>query len=116
YGPLNGGWLSGKYRASEPPPADSRAAKAFYDAGWWDRERPEVRRKLELLVPLGKLAAECGMSLAEMALAFVLAHPAVSCALVGPRTPQQLEASLAGADLRLDDDVLDRIDELVTPG
>jgi aryl-alcohol dehydrogenase-like predicted oxidoreductase len=116
YGPLNGGGLSGKYRASQAPPAGSRAAKAFYDPRWWDRERPEVRRKLELLDDLVALADECGRPLADLAVAFVLAHPAVSCALVGPRTPQQLAASLAAADLRLDDDVLDRIDALVAPG
>jgi aryl-alcohol dehydrogenase-like predicted oxidoreductase len=56
------------------------------------------------------------MPLADLALAFVLAHPAVSCALVGPRTPEQLETALAAADTRLDDDALDRIDALVAPG
>jgi aryl-alcohol dehydrogenase-like predicted oxidoreductase len=116
YGPLNGGWLSGKYRASEAPPAGSRAARSFYDARWWDRARPEVRRKLELLGALDVVARDCGRSLADVALAFTLAHPAVSCALVGPRTPEQFEASLAAADLRLDGDVLDRIDALVAPG
>jgi aryl-alcohol dehydrogenase (NADP+) len=116
YGPLNGGWLSGKYRASEEPPAGSRAAKRFYSSAWWDRDRPEVQRKLGLLDPLGDLAAEAGITVAAMAQAFVLAHPAVSCSLAGPRTPDQLEAALATADLRLDDDLLDRIDELVAPG
>ena len=95
YGPLNGGWLSGKYRAGADPPPGSRAAKRFFDAGWWDRERPEVRRKLALVEPLAALAADCGLSLADLALAFVLAHPAVTCALVGPRTPEQLDSALA---------------------
>jgi aryl-alcohol dehydrogenase-like predicted oxidoreductase len=116
YGPLNGGWLSGKYRAGAEPPPGSRAAKRFYSPGWWDRERPEVRRKLALVEPLSALAAECGLSLADLALAFVLAHPAVTCALVGPRTTDQLESALAAAGTRLDDDVLDRIDALVAPG
>jgi aryl-alcohol dehydrogenase-like predicted oxidoreductase len=116
YGPLNGGWLSGKYRASEAPPAGSRAAKRFYSAGWWDRERPEVQRKLNLLDPLAALAAEAGLTLAALAQAFVLAHPAVTCALVGPRTPEQLDAALASADVRLGPAVLDRIDALVAPG
>jgi aryl-alcohol dehydrogenase-like predicted oxidoreductase len=116
YGPLNGGWLSGKYRADAPPPAGSRAATRFYDPGWWDRERPEVQRKLALLAELEVLAGEVGVALADLALAFVLAHPAVTSAIVGPRTPAQLDSALAAADLRLDDDVLDRLDALVTPG
>jgi aryl-alcohol dehydrogenase (NADP+) len=116
YGPLNGGWLSGKYRAAEEPPAGSRAAKRFYDSGWWDRERPEVQRKLQLVEPLSELARECGLTLADLALAFVVSHPAVSCALLGPRTPEQLTSALAAADVRLPPDVLDRIDELVAPG
>jgi aryl-alcohol dehydrogenase-like predicted oxidoreductase len=116
YGPLNGGWLSCKYRADAEPPPGSRAAKRFYSSGWWDRDRPQVQRKLALVEPLTELAGECGMSLADLALAFVLAHPAVSCALVGPRTPEQLESALAAADTRLDDDALDRIDALVAPG
>jgi aryl-alcohol dehydrogenase-like predicted oxidoreductase len=116
YGPLNGGWLSGKYRAGAAPPEGSRAAKRFYSAGWWDRERPEVRRKLDLVEPLRDLAAASGLSLADLALAFAVAHRAVTCALVGPRTPEQLESALAAADVRLDDEVLDRIDSLVAPG
>jgi aryl-alcohol dehydrogenase (NADP+) len=116
YGPLNGGWLSGKYRAGQEPPEGSRAAKRFYDAAWWDRDRPEVQRKLHLIEPLTELARDRGLTLADLALAFVLAHPAVSCALVGPRTPEQLAAALAAADVRLDADALDRIDELVAPG
>jgi aryl-alcohol dehydrogenase-like predicted oxidoreductase len=116
YGPLNGGWLSGKYRADTPPPEGSRAAKRFYDPGWWDRERPEVQRKLALLAELDLLARGVGVPLADLALAFVLAHPAVTSAIVGPRTPAQLDAALAAADLRLDDHVLDRLDALVAPG
>jgi aryl-alcohol dehydrogenase-like predicted oxidoreductase len=116
YGPLNGGWLSGKYRAGVAPPAGSRAAKSFYDAQWWDRERPEVQRKLALIEQLLVLADAHGLALADLALAFVLAHPAVTSAIVGPRTPEQLDAALAAADLRLDDDVLDRIDALAAPG
>lgn len=116
YGPLNGGWLTGKYRAGQPPPEGSRAAQRFYDGGWWDRERPEVQRKLALVDQLDDLARDCGLRLADLALAFTLAHPAVTCALVGPRTPEQLESALAAADVRLDADVLDRIDELVEPG
>ena len=75
-----------------------------------------MQRKLALVDQLDDLARDCGLRLADLALAFTLAHPAVTCALVGPRTPEQLESALAAADVRLDADVLDRIDELVEPG
>jgi aryl-alcohol dehydrogenase (NADP+) len=75
-----------------------------------------VQRKLALLEPLTALARDAGLTLAAMAQAFVLAHPAVTCALAGPRIPEQLDAALATADVRLDADLIDRIDELVAPG
>ena len=62
------------------------------------------------------LADEAGLSLTHLAMAFVLEHPAVTSAIIGPRTMEQLTDVLDGADIRLDDDVLDRIDELVPPG
>ncbi|PXY33738.1 hypothetical protein BA062_15955 [Prauserella flavalba] len=65
---------------------------------------------------LRKLAAELGRPLTHLALAFVRAHPAVTSAIIGPRTHEQLADLLAGADLVLEDDVLDRIDEIVPPG
>ena len=62
------------------------------------------------------MADEAGLRLVDLAHAFVLAHPAVTSAILGPRTLEQLEDVLAGADVRLDDDVLDRIDAVVPPG
>lgn len=62
------------------------------------------------------LADEVGMPLTYLALAFVIAHPGVTAALIGPRTPEQLDDLLAAADVQLTDDVLDRIDEIVRPG
>ena len=62
------------------------------------------------------LAAETGVALTHLALAFVLAHPAVTAAIIGPRTTEHLQDLLAGAAVRLDDSTLDRIDELVPPG
>ena len=56
------------------------------------------------------------MSLIDMALAFVINHPAVTAAIIGPRTMEHLESQLGAADVQLDDPLLDRIDEIVAPG
>jgi aryl-alcohol dehydrogenase-like predicted oxidoreductase len=115
WSPLNGGWLTGKYRMGQEPPAGSRAAR-----GWtttrWDPDRPGPRRKYELVEEVAKVAADVGVPMSHLAHAWVLEHPAVTAAIIGPRTPDQLEEALAGADLRLDPDVLDRLDALVPPG
>ena len=65
---------------------------------------------------LGALADEAGIPLIEIAIGFVLNHPAISAAIIGPRTMEHLESQLPGADAVLSDDVLDRIDEIVPPG
>jgi aryl-alcohol dehydrogenase-like predicted oxidoreductase len=116
YGPLNGGWLAGKYRRDEAPPAGSRAAQSFFDAGWWDRSRPEVDRKFDLVDRLQRIAAGAGLTLPQLAIGFVQAHPAVTSVLVGPRTPEQLDGLLGCADVALTPDVLAAIDEVVAPG
>jgi aryl-alcohol dehydrogenase-like predicted oxidoreductase len=113
WSPLNGGFLTGRYRPGEAPPTTGRAAST---PERFDPERPGVQRKLELIPELEKLAADAGMPLAHMALAFTLAHPAISSAIIGPRTMEQLEGLLGATEVGLDDDVLDRIDELVPPG
>jgi aryl-alcohol dehydrogenase-like predicted oxidoreductase len=77
---------------------------------------PANRAKLTAVEQLTKLAADAGLPLAHLATAFVLAHPAVTSVLAGPRTMDHLQAALAGADARLDDNVLDKIDEIVAPG
>jgi aryl-alcohol dehydrogenase-like predicted oxidoreductase len=64
---------------------------------------------------LAKLADEAGIALIELAIAFVVNHPAVTSAIIGPRTMEQLESQLPAADVALDDSVLDRIDEIVRP-
>ena len=74
---------------------------------------PGNQRKLEAADALAKLAEEAGITLIEMALAFVIRHPAVTAAIIGPRTMEQLESQLGAADVELSDDVLDRIDEIV---
>jgi aryl-alcohol dehydrogenase-like predicted oxidoreductase len=82
----------------------------------FDLSRPENQRKLDAADALAGLAEEAGMSLIHMALAFVIRHPAVTAAIIGPRTMEQLESQLGAADVELDDALLDRIDEIVGPG
>ena len=72
--------------------------------------------KLEAVESLALLAEEAGIPLIHLALAFVLRHPAVTAAIVGPRTMEHLESQVGAVDVRLDDAVLDRIDEIVPPG
>jgi aryl-alcohol dehydrogenase-like predicted oxidoreductase len=77
---------------------------------------PENQRKLEAAEQLALLAEEVGLSLVHMAIAFVVNHPAVTSAIIGPRTMEHLESQLGAADVALPPDVLDRIDEITTPG
>ena len=77
---------------------------------------PENQRKLEAVQALGKLADDAGISLIELAIAFVVNHPAVTSAIIGPRTMEQLESQLPAAGVALEPEVLDRIDEMVRPG
>jgi aryl-alcohol dehydrogenase-like predicted oxidoreductase len=113
WSPLNGGMLTGRYRPGEAPPATGRAARMPQR---FDPERPGVARKLELIPQLEAVGADAGMSLPHLAIAFTLAHPAISAAIIGPRTMDQLEGLLGAADVGLDDDALDAIDKLVPPG
>jgi aryl-alcohol dehydrogenase-like predicted oxidoreductase len=113
WSPLAGGWLSGKYTKDAEAPASTRASRL---PDRYDLSRPENQRKLEVADQLGRLAAEAGLTLIELALAFVIQHPAVTAAIIGPRTMEQLESQLPGADVRLTAAVLDRIDEIVPPG
>jgi aryl-alcohol dehydrogenase-like predicted oxidoreductase len=77
---------------------------------------PENQRKLEAVERLAKLADEAGMPLIELAIAFVVNHPAVTSAIIGPRTMEQLDSQLPAAEVALDPAILDRIDEIVQPG
>jgi aryl-alcohol dehydrogenase-like predicted oxidoreductase len=120
WSPLAGGWLAGKYRRGEDPPKDSRAVRYAQQgrsvASRYDLSRPGNQRKLDLVEELALVADKAGISLTHMAIAFTLAHPAVTSAIIGPRTPEQLQDLVAGADVRLDRDTLDAIDEIVVPG
>jgi aryl-alcohol dehydrogenase-like predicted oxidoreductase len=113
WSPLAGGWLSGRYRKGEELP-ESRRARLVPQR--YDMSLPGNQRKLEAVEQLAQLAEEAGMSLIEMALAFVIEHPAVTAAIIGPRTMEHLESQLTAADVKLSQDVLDRIDEIVPPG
>jgi len=116
WGPLNSGWLTGKYARGAAAPAGSRATRWAAAGNAFDPARPEVLKKHDLLDDLRRLAAEAGLPLAHLALAFTLEHPAVSSAIIGPRTLAQLDDLLGAADVLLPADVLDRIDALVPPG
>ena len=72
--------------------------------------------KLDAVEDLAQLAEQTGVTLIQLAIAFVLNHPAITAALIGPRTMEQLESQLTAADVVLDEAVLDRIDEIVPPG
>lgn len=116
YGPLCGGWLSGKYRRGAEVPAGSRALGPLGRNTRWDASRAEVQRKYDLLDGLDALARESGLPLTHLALGFAAEHPAVSSVIIGPRTPAQLADNLAAHDVRLSPEILDQIDALVPPG
>ncbi len=113
WGPLGSGWLSGAYRKDAEIPVSRRAQRLPHR---FDMSLPGNRLKLVAADRLAGLAAEAGMSLIHLALAFVLNHPAITSAIIGPRTMQHLESQLGAADVELPGELLDRIDEIVAPG
>ena len=113
WSPLAGGWLSGRYRKDTDLPDSHRAQRIPVR---YDMSLPGNQRKLEAADGLATLAEEAGLTLIEMALAFVLSHPAVTAPIIGPRTMEQLESQLPAAEVTLTGELLDRIDELVPPG
>ncbi|HEX5631550.1 MAG TPA: aldo/keto reductase, partial [Acidimicrobiia bacterium] len=110
WSPLSGGWLTGKYTREHPAPRGSRAERfpQYFDAA------NEV--KLGMVERLTAVAADAGIPLTHLALAWCGEHPAVSTTLLGPRTEAQLEDLLRVGDTRLDAATLDRIDEINPPG
>jgi aryl-alcohol dehydrogenase-like predicted oxidoreductase len=111
WSPLAGGWLSGAF--GEGKENISRRSAMLPER--YDLTLPMNRQKLAAVIELQTVADEAGHSLLELALAFVQAHPAITCPIIGPRTMEQLEAQLVTADITLGDDVLDRIDEIAPP-
>ena len=114
WSPLASGWLSGRY--TEPSDVDLTRGRQSIQPHKFDPELPGNAAKFAALAELRKLAAELGRPMSHLALAFVRAHPGVTSAIIGPRTPEQLADLLEGADLQLDAAALDRIDEIVPPG
>ena len=113
WSPLAGGWLSGKWRRGGETLTSRRAERL---PGRYDLSLPENQRKLEAAYALGDLSEEIGIPLPHLAVAFVMNHPTVTSAIIGPRTMEQLTSQLGAVEVVLTKDVLDRIDAIVTPG
>jgi aryl-alcohol dehydrogenase-like predicted oxidoreductase len=114
WSPLAGGWLTGRYRRDTGVDMSSGRAQRLPQR--FDPSLPGNQAKLAAVEEFIKIAADAGCSLTHMALAFVIGHPAVTAAIIGPRTMEQLTDLLAGANVALDDEILDRIDQIVPPG
>src|SRR5260370_14081055 len=112
WSPLAGGWLTGRIRTETG--VDMTKGRARRIPQRFDPSLPGNAAKLAAVEELIKIAADAGCSLTHLALAFVTTHPGVTSAIIGPRTMDQLTDLLAGADVTLDDDVLDRIDHIVS--
>jgi len=113
WSPLAGGWLSGKWRKGAPTPSSPRAQRV---PGRYDLSLPGNQQKLEAVERYARLAEEAGISLIHLALAFVIKHPAVTSAIIGPRTMEQLDSQLGAASVELSEELLDRVDQVVAPG
>ncbi|MEV4116091.1 aldo/keto reductase [Nonomuraea sp. NPDC049695] len=113
WSPLAGGWLSGRYRKGQDAPQTVRAQRL---PERYDMTKEVNQRKLDAVEQLAVLAEEAGVTLVELAIAFTIRHPGVTSAIIGPRTMEHLEGQLTAAEVRLSDDVLNRIDEIVPPG
>jgi 1-deoxyxylulose-5-phosphate synthase len=113
YNPLAGGMLSGKYDRSQPPVEGTRFALG--SAGPMYQDRYWHENVFETVEQLAKIAESAGMPLPTMAVTWVLAHPAITSAIIGASKPEQLDATLAAADASLDDDLLARLNELTAP-
>ncbi|MGW7351299.1 aldo/keto reductase [Streptomyces sp. NPDC054784] len=118
WSPLAGGWLSGRWHrgAADTSSHRTRTMPFRTTTAHYDLEIPGNQAKLDAATELAAVAAEAGLTLIQLALAFVTTHPAVTAAVVGPRTAAHLHSQLTAADLVLDADVLDRIDRVVAPG
>jgi aryl-alcohol dehydrogenase-like predicted oxidoreductase len=108
WSPLGQGLLSGRYRKA--------GKNATHRAQLHGQQHFADERKLEVVEQLIPLADKAGLLMTHLAMAFAIAHPGVASAIIGPRTMEQLDDLLAGADVTLDDEVLDRIDEIAPPG
>ncbi|EGJ75304.1 putative oxidoreductase [Streptomyces sp. Tu6071] len=114
WAPLASGFLTGRYRKGRP--MDLATGRPTISPGRFDPAAALTAAKLDAVEALVEVAEEAGRTLPELATAFPLAHPAVTSVIIGPRTEAQLRATLKGADLVLDDALLDRLDAIVPPG
>jgi aryl-alcohol dehydrogenase-like predicted oxidoreductase len=112
WSPLASGWLSGTIRAGQ----EIRTSRSGVMPQRFDVSLPANRSRLDAVERLAKVADEAGLTLIQLALGFVTAHPAVTCAIIGPRTLDHLHSQLAAAETVLSDDILDVIDDIVAPG
>jgi len=115
WSPLGGGWLSGRWR-KDADAEDLTSHRANRIPTRYDLSLPGNQQKLDAADALAQVAEDAGMSLVHLAVAWVLNNPAVTSAIIGPRTMEQLTTQLGAADVTLDSDLLDRIDEIVPPG
>lgn len=114
WSPLAFGLLTGQYRKGVD--VDLGRGRAALRPAWFDPSDPETSRKMDYVEQFAELADDLGVALPSLAVAFPIAHPGVTSVILGPRTADQLENLVAGADLVLTDEILDRIDQIVAPG
>jgi len=112
WSPLASGWLSGAIREGREITTNRSAiVPARFDTSY-----PFNQAKMDAVEQLAKVAEKAGLTMIQIALGFVTAHPAVTSAIIGPRTMDHLHSQLAAADTVLSDNVLDAIDAIVAPG
>jgi len=116
YSPLAGGWLSGNYRKGQEVRGPGSATRSRRLPARFDASDPSNAAKLDAADALGALADEAGLTLIQMAVAFATRHPAVTSAIIGPRTMEHLDTYLAADGIDLPGALLDRIDQIVPPG
>jgi len=112
WSPLASGWLSGAIREGK----EITTSRSAFMQQRFDLTNPSNRAKLDAVERLAKVADETGLTMIQLALGFVTAHPAVTSAIIGPRTLDHLRSQLDAADVALAPDVLDAIDAIVAPG
>ena len=112
WSPLASGWLSGAIRAGQ----EITTNRSTFMPQRFDISIPSNRARLNAVEQLAKVADEAGLTMIQLALGFVKAHPAVTSAIIGPRTLDHLQSQLAAADTVLSADILDAIDAIVAPG
>lgn len=112
WSPLSSGWLSGAVREGQ----EITTHRAALMPQRFDLDDPTNRAKLDAVEQVAKVAADAGLTMIQLALGFVTAHPGVTSAIIGPRTMEHLQSQLAAADTVLSPDVLDALDAIVAPG